>query len=369
MAGTANDSCEHPYVGCYVAVKYQSSECREDCLKLGLRDSKQPDTKGMSYVESGYLGRGIVTFYWSPKGKVEVAPPAPPPAAPVITAAPSSNTTKLESELSAITKRLKKAQAESDSDRQKMNQTLTALNQQLKDSKEKDEKRYLEMTEKHKADMKKLLDELNEAKRVAKTPEEYATASKKGFQVLLGIAAKLEPCNLASYPSSCRHVAFFGSTSVGKSTLINTILEEKVAKTGKGETTVSVAPYPAKFAPFVLWDFPGKNDEVSYFSTETLSLAKAMELCCVLFVATVKDCTAYIQLLESMGKDFVCVLTQCDDDEWNDKEIEHVKSQTVEFVGKMKGYKGFYAISAKNPTLRDTRALFKEVSGAKKEKS
>ncbi|CAF1135795.1 unnamed protein product [Rotaria sp. Silwood1] len=55
------------------------------------------------------------------------------------------------------------------------------------------------------------------------------------------------------------HIGVFGLTSTGKSTLLNSLLGEKKAETGAGETTKQITQYSS--TQFTLWDAPGRNDE------------------------------------------------------------------------------------------------------------
>jgi len=174
------------------------------------------------------------------------------------------------------------------------------------------------------------------------------------------LAPDLPSENMGNY-HHFRKVAFLGLTSVGKSSLINGVLEKKIAPTGKGMTTKKIKPYPADNAALVLWDFPGKCDKFSYFNANILGLFQAMDLCCVLYLASVNECLECIEVLHSMKKEFVCVLTKSDY-EWTESEVKEVKEETEKICSKMCGFKGFYAVSSR-AQIYDTANFHKLVAG------
>ncbi|CAF4390639.1 unnamed protein product, partial [Rotaria sordida] len=55
------------------------------------------------------------------------------------------------------------------------------------------------------------------------------------------------------------NIAFFGLTSTGESTMLDSLLGEKKAATDVGETTLEVISYFGR--NFVLRDIPSRNDE------------------------------------------------------------------------------------------------------------
>jgi ribosome biogenesis GTPase A len=67
---------------------------------------------------------------------------------------------------------------------------------------------------------------------------------------------------------------FFGITSTGKSTMINTLVGSEVAETGEGETTMKVQRYDAP--GLSLWDMPGCNDDTSYFQEHHMAISKSL---------------------------------------------------------------------------------------------
>jgi predicted GTPase len=83
--------------------------------------------------------------------------------------------------------------------------------------------------------------------------------------------------------------AFFGVTSTGKSSMINRLLGKDVAATGVGETTKEIIAYEG--FSYTLYDIPGRNDDVSYFSMHMVSFWKGLTRRLVLVHYTVKQRT------------------------------------------------------------------------------
>ncbi len=67
-------------------------------------------------------------------------------------------------------------------------------------------------------------------------------------------------------------------TSSGKSSMINKLLAKDVAATGIGETTKEVTKY--RGFNYNLYDIPGQNDDVSYFSMNYVAFWKGLTLMC-----------------------------------------------------------------------------------------
>lgn len=105
-------------------------------------------------------------------------------------------------------------------------------------------------------------------------------------------------------------IALFGITSTGKSTMLNSLLEENVAETGYGETTMQLTPYPR--INFVIWDVPGRNDEVSYMTMQYISFLKGLTRRLILIKNTVKENSSIMKLMDTMGLNYAIVLNQYD---------------------------------------------------------
>ena len=148
-----------------------------------------------------------------------------------------------------------------------------------------------------------------------------------------------------------RNIGLFGLTSTGKSTMLNALLGQKLAETGVGETTTKIKSYPG--TNFNLWDVPGRNDEVSYFSMEYVSFFKGLSRRLVLIHATVKENSSMMKLLDEIGLNYDIVFNKFDRVE--PEEQEQVQKQIRLEVGQigLRGVRNIYFVSAKNPKMFD----------------
>ena len=178
---------------------------------------------------------------------------------------------------------------------------------------------------------------------------------KELFKMLLLLMEKTEPM-----PMEGHNVGLFGITSTGKSTLINALLGEQRAETGMGETTTSITPYEAQ--GYVLWDFPGRNDEVSYFSMQYISFLKGLSTRLVVIQATVKENSSLMKLLDANGLKYSIVVNKFDqiDDDEREGFQKQIRSE-VEKIG-LTGVEQIYFVSAREPDqFPDWRKLVNQV--------
>ena len=108
------------------------------------------------------------------------------------------------------------------------------------------------------------------------------------------------------------NIGLFGQTSTGKSTMINSLLGEEVAKTGYGETTIYAEPYKSKTAKYTLHDLPGKNDDISYFTMEYVAFWKGLSTRVIVIEETVKEMTTVTQLLDAIDLRYDLVVNKID---------------------------------------------------------
>ncbi|CAF2877382.1 unnamed protein product, partial [Rotaria sp. Silwood2] len=147
----------------------------------------------------------------------------------------------------------------SQNEQRQRNEELTAQNKKLRE----DLDRYQKEHEEQLKQMTKLLTELKDQK--LNSFEAIETHNKRAKEALVQLAQQAKPIGMTG-----NNVALFGLTSTGKSTMLNSLLGEKKAATGVGETTLEVASYAGR--NFVLWDIPGRNDEISYMSMQYMSV-------------------------------------------------------------------------------------------------
>ena len=138
--------------------------------------------------------------------------------------------------------------------------------------------------------------------------------------------------------------------------MINLLIGKNVALTGPGEVTKDISPYPSPHGKLCFYDFPGSNEEISYYSGNVLSLAKEMDQSCVLFTSTIKTNIRYCKLLQALKRPFVALLTQTDLIKWTKEEIVKVKQQTDNLLKENECYKGCFAVSCEaKGELNDTK--------------
>ncbi|CAF4527495.1 unnamed protein product [Rotaria sp. Silwood2] len=124
-------------------------------------------------------------------------------------------------------------------------------------------------------------------------------------------------------PMTGANFAFFGITSSGKSTMLNQFLGKQVAATGAGDTTTQVQRYDGN--GFSLYDIPGKNDEVSYFTMEYVAFWKGLTARLVLITATVKEMTSVCRVLDAINLTYDIVVSKFD--QHQEDERDQLKAQ------------------------------------------
>lgn len=135
--------------------------------------------------------------------------------------------------------------------------------------------------------------------------EALAQQDKEATKLLIELARLTEPISLEGH-----NIAIFGLTSTGKSTLINAFIGQKVAETGYGETTTKITPYTG--IEYVLWDVPGKNDEIAYITMEYISFFKGLTYRLILIQATIKENSSMIKLLDEINLEYDIVVNKFD---------------------------------------------------------
>ena len=101
--------------------------------------------------------------------------------------------------------------------------------------------------------------------------EDLQEVDRRTSETLVNLAANTDPIRLGQ-----RAYGFFGLTSTGKSTMINKLIGFDLAETGAGETTKEIQPYDGQ--GYRLFDIPGRNDDLSYFSMEYIAFWKGVKV-------------------------------------------------------------------------------------------
>ena len=172
---------------------------------------------------------------------------------------------------------------------------------------------------------------------------------KKKADALIQLAAATQPLTM----QGDNNIGFFGQTSTGKSSLINTMMRKPVAKTGEAETTLEPAGYPSSLGGgFTLWDMPGKNDDLSYFSLEYIGFWKALSRRVILLQADVKEMTSVIRLMDALSLSYLVVVNRRQPkDDSEEKKTAFVQQLTQELnaVHPLREGERIYCIHAEEP--------------------
>ncbi|CAF4319103.1 unnamed protein product [Rotaria sp. Silwood2] len=188
--------------------------------------------------------------------------------------------------------------------------------------------------------MNKLMVEMKEKK--LNSFEAIENNDKTAKEALIHLAKQAKPIRMEG-----KNVALFGLTSTGKSTLLNNLIGEKRAATGIGETTVTIKSYPSKY--FILWDIPGRNDEISYLSLEYISLFKGLTRRLILIQSTIKENSSMMQFLDAIDLNYDIVVNKMDrvEEEERAEFCEQIR-QEIQKIG-LKSVGHLFFVSAKYP--------------------
>jgi GTP-binding protein EngB required for normal cell division len=168
---------------------------------------------------------------------------------------------------------------------------------------EKQLEHYQKQHEDELKEMEKLLAQLK-AKKL-NSFEDIENQDKQAKEALIRLAKKAKPIGMEG-----NNIAFFGLTATGKSTILNKLFGQKVAETGIGETTSRITSYKTK--DFILWDIPGKNDEVSYMSMEYISFLKGLTRRLILVTNTLKENSGLMKFMDAIGLDYDVIVNKMD---------------------------------------------------------
>jgi GTP-binding protein EngB required for normal cell division len=135
--------------------------------------------------------------------------------------------------------------------------------------------------------------------------EDLQRVDQRAAETLVKLASTTK-----AYELGGRTFGFFGLTSTGKSTMINKLIGFDLAETGVGETTKEIQPYDGQ--GYRLFDIPGRNDDISYFSMEYIAFWKGLTGRLVLITATIKEMTKVFRLLEAINLRYDIVVNKFD---------------------------------------------------------
>ncbi len=238
--------------------------------------------------------------------------------------------------LVAENKNLAKQMKRNEEEQRDRNKHLAEQNERL----HRQIENYQQQHEVQLKEMNKLLGELK--KKQLNTFEDIENNDKKAKEALIRLAKQAAPFGMEG-----NNVALFGITSSGKSTMLNKLFGEKVAEVGIGETTIKMTSY--KTTHFILWDIPGKNDEVSYMSLQYISFFKGLTRRLILVTNTLKENSSMMKLLDAIGLDYDVVVNKMDlySEEQIPKFCEKIRKEK-ETIG-LKGLGRIFFLSAEYP--------------------
>ncbi|CAF1159449.1 unnamed protein product [Adineta steineri] len=123
--------------------------------------------------------------------------------------------------------------------------------------------------------------------------EDLQQINQYAAQNLIKFASNTQPFQLGE-----RSFGVFGLTSTGKSTIINKLIGFDLAETGAGETTQEIQPYDGQ--GYRLYDIPGRNDDLSYFTMEYIAFWKGLTGRLIVITSTIEEMTKVFRLLDAI---------------------------------------------------------------------
>jgi GTP-binding protein EngB required for normal cell division len=165
---------------------------------------------------------------------------------------------------------------------------------------------------------------------------------KKNADALIQLAKQVTPFEMDGI-----NVAIFGIMSTGKSTIINKLLGKDVAAVGIGETTKEIQPYDG--IGYRLFDIPGRNDDIQYFSADYISFWKGLTYRLVTITHTIKEMTKVFKLLDAINLNYDIVVNKFD--QVDPEEADPFKQQLRQEIkdAGLQGVNRIFFVSARNP--------------------
>jgi GTP-binding protein EngB required for normal cell division len=161
-------------------------------------------------------------------------------------------------------------------------------------------------------------------------------------EMLYKLARQVVPLDLPG-----RNIGLFGVTATGKSSTVNALLGSKVAGTSVGEATKEINAYDGQ--NYRLYDFPGQNDELSYFNKEKIALIKGLTHRLVLITATVKEVKKLLNMFEAIDLHYDVIINKFDAIDFEERTAlrEQINEEIKE--SQLKNIDHVWCISAKYP--------------------
>jgi len=167
---------------------------------------------------------------------------------------------------------------------------------------------------------------------------------KRREKTLARLARKTEMARMKGH-----NIGIFGLTSTGKSTMVNSLLGNKFADIGVGETTRKRTPYYGQ--QYTLWDTPGRNDESTYSNQEYISFIKGLTRRLIVIQYTIKENSKLMRLLDDLGLGYDIVVNKFDHvDETEQPQLQRQIRHVIRSLG-LKQMKKVFFLSAQYPKM------------------
>ena len=137
------------------------------------------------------------------------------------------------------------------------------------------------------------------------------------------------------------------SRHLGKSTIINKLLGKDLAAVGIGETTKEIQAYQGIGCR--LFDIPGRNDDIQYFSADYISFWKGLTYRLVAITHTIKEMTKVFKLLDAINLNYDIVVNKFDQVESGEADAFKLQLRQEIKVAGLQGVNQIFFVSARNP--------------------
>jgi GTP-binding protein EngB required for normal cell division len=129
--------------------------------------------------------------------------------------------------------------------------------------------------------------------------------------------------------------------------MINKLIGYDLAETGAGETTTEIQPYDGP--GYRLFDIPGRNDDISYFSMEYIAFWKGLTGRLILITATIKEMTKVFRLLDAINLRYDIVVNKFDSVPVEERQTFKEKLNQQIRECNLQGVDHVWYVSALNP--------------------
>ncbi|CAF1442147.1 unnamed protein product [Adineta steineri] len=172
--------------------------------------------------------------------------------------------------------------------------------------------------------------------------EDLQQINQYAAQNLIKLASNTQPFQLGE-----RSFGFFGLTSTGKSTIINKLIGFDLAETGAGETTQENQSYDGQ--GYRLYDIPGRNDDLSYFTMEYIAFWKGLTGRLIVITSTIKEMTKVFRLLDAIQLRYDIIVNKFDLVPIEERQIFKQKIDKQIRENNLQGIDHIWYVSALNP--------------------